>query len=245
MQESVVITGAMGGIGRVLCSFFREKGYYVIGVDCHNGDVTTDAFILMDIEKAVNDTAYWLEQQELLITYIEGTRLKGLVNNAAYQVIKPFIDLDLTDWLKTFNINLMAPVLFSRLLVPLLEKESATIINISSIHAALTKPQFVCYATSKAALLGLTRSLAVELGSRIKVCAICPAAIDTPMLQAGFEGNPEAFAALCEMHPSHCIGQPEDVAKLAVFLIESPTQFYNGMIINMDGGILFRLHDPL
>ncbi len=92
--------------------------------------------------------------------------------------------------------------------------------------------------------MGLTRSLAVELGGRVRVNAICPAAIKTSMLEADFENNPQGLAKLASHHPSGCIGTTEDVARAALFLTEAGSSFLNGTVIGLDGGIASRLHDP-
>jgi NAD(P)-dependent dehydrogenase (short-subunit alcohol dehydrogenase family) len=84
----------------------------------------------------------------------------------------------------------------------------------------------------------------VDLGARVRVNAILPAAIDTPMLRAGFRGREPSFAALKRMHPSGTIGTPADVGRLAVFLASEETSFVTGAIWNIDGGISSRLHDP-
>jgi NAD(P)-dependent dehydrogenase (short-subunit alcohol dehydrogenase family) len=117
-------------------------------------------------------------------------------------------------------------------------------VNISSIHARLTKPDFVAYATSKAALSGLTRAMAVDLGDRIRVNAIEPAAISTPMLKAGFESHPEQYAALARCHPQGRMGTPTEVAALALSLVSGELRFMHGACVGLDGGISARLHDP-
>jgi NAD(P)-dependent dehydrogenase (short-subunit alcohol dehydrogenase family) len=118
------------------------------------------------------------------------------------------------------------------------------VINIGSIHARRTKPEFVAYATSKGALETLTRALAVELGSRARVNAISPAAIDTPMLRAGFEGQTQNYEALAQCHPAGRIGTPVELAELALFLASDSALFQNGSIVDFSGGNSGRLHDP-
>ena len=130
-------------------------------------------------------------------------------------------------------------------LLSTLKKNHGSVVNISSIHATLTKPDFSPYAISKSAMDGMTRALAVELGKNVRVNAIAPAAISTPMPEAGFKGRPEAFRQLSEMHPTGEIGKPNDVANLALFLVSEKASFINGSILGMDGGIRGRLHDPV
>src|SRR5690606_23123305 len=98
---------------------------------------------------------------------------------------------------------------------------------------------------SKAALVGLTKVMAVELGGRVRVNAVCPAAVATPMLVAGFEGREESYRQLSEMHPAGRIGQPEEVARLALLLSNEGLGFMTGAVVSIDGAIGARLHDPV
>jgi NAD(P)-dependent dehydrogenase (short-subunit alcohol dehydrogenase family) len=103
----------------------------------------------------------------------------------------------------------------------------------------------VAYATSKTALVGMTRALAVDLGGRVRVNAVCPAAIATPMLVAGFEGRDAAYQELAAMHPAGRIGQPDEVAKACLMLADPQLGFLTGACLGLDGGIGARLHDPV
>jgi NAD(P)-dependent dehydrogenase (short-subunit alcohol dehydrogenase family) len=107
----------------------------------------------------------------------------------------------------------------------------------------LENKDFAAYATSKAALSGLTRSMAIELGNKIRINAVEPAAIDTPMLRAGFADNPEGFEQLKSYHPSQTIGTPEELGKLALFIVENESLFFNGAVVSFDGGIVSCLSD--
>ena len=107
-------------------------------------------------------------------------------HNGKDAVLGSFEQLSASDWHETMAVNLLAPVAISRALLPELKRQHGSIVHIGSIHSQLTKPGFTAYATSKAALAGLTRAMAVELGGSVRVNAIEPAAIATPMLAAGF-----------------------------------------------------------
>ena len=143
------------------------------------------------------------------------------------------------------NVNLTAPFRLSQAFLADLEAARGTILNIGSVHARATKPEFAAYATSKAALHGLTRALAVDLGDRVRVVCLAPAAISTPMLMAGFEGHEAAFKSLEACHPAGRIGQPDEVAKAALFLTGPDAGFATGTTFWLDGGVLSRLHDPV
>jgi NAD(P)-dependent dehydrogenase (short-subunit alcohol dehydrogenase family) len=171
--------------------------------------------------------------------------LAVLVNNAASQVLNRTDDIRVSDWDETLQTNLIAPFLLAQMLLPEIERAKGSVINIASIHSVATKPGFVCYATSKAALVGLTRSMSVDLGPRIRVNAINPAATATPMLLAGFEGKSEEFDELAKKHPLERIAQPWEVAKTAIFLASPDAAFITGACLHIDGGIGGRLHDPV
>jgi NAD(P)-dependent dehydrogenase (short-subunit alcohol dehydrogenase family) len=117
-------------------------------------------------------------------------------------------------------------------------------VNIASIHATVTKPEFALYATSKGALIALTRSLAIELAPDVRVNAVIPAATDTPMLRDGFGDNVDGLPVLGDYHPLGRIAQPEEVAQVALFLAAPQASFVTGAMVNVDGGIGVCLHDP-
>jgi NAD(P)-dependent dehydrogenase (short-subunit alcohol dehydrogenase family) len=169
--------------------------------------------------------------------------LTCLVNNAAFQVMAPVNELTASDWQESMNINVTAPFLLVQALLPLLEAARGSVINTTSVHAKLTKPNFVAYATTKAALEGLTRALAVETGSRVRVNAIAPAAIATSMLRGGLSDD-VGLNSLANFHPTQTIGGVEDVAEIAVCLAHRKNNFLNGAVVGLDGGIGARLHDP-
>jgi NAD(P)-dependent dehydrogenase (short-subunit alcohol dehydrogenase family) len=148
------------------------------------------------------------------------------------------------DWQRTLNVNLLAPFFLTQALVRVLAEAGGSVVNISSIHARLTKPQFVAYATSKAALSAMTRSMCLELGQRLRVNAIEPAAIETEMLKQGLVDTEGAYEILKDYHPVGRIGSPNEVARAAVWLCSNESSFTNGACVLVDGGISNALHDP-
>lgn len=244
-MKTALITGALGGIGQALCSEFQKAGYFVIGTDKREGKCACDAFLNIDIRDLYSKP----EAREKLIAEVRailGERgLTVLINNAASQVLNRADDVKIADWDDTLETNLVAPFLLIQSLLADLEKARGSVVNIASIHAVATKPGFVCYATSKAALVGMTRALAVDLGPRVRVNAINPAATATPMLLAGFEGRSAEFDELAKKHPLERIAQPWEVAKTALFLASPDAAFITGASLHIDGGIGGRLHDPV
>ena len=244
---AAVVTGSAGSIGRALCWVFRNAGYKVIGVDIkEQDDVDADEWLKGDLLQLVADADYRDELLAALRSASGTAKIGVLCNNAAEQRLGPTEAVSMKDWQVSLDVNLTAPFLLAQGLVKDLESASGSIINIASIHARLTKPGFVAYATTKSALVGLTRALAVDLGDRVRVNAICPAAIDSPMLRAGFEGrSPAALDALRSCHPAGRIGQPDEVAELALWLASPQASFVSGACYDIDGAISSRLHDPV
>jgi NAD(P)-dependent dehydrogenase (short-subunit alcohol dehydrogenase family) len=243
-MKTALITGALGGIGQSLCTEFHRAGYFVIGTDKRTGQCECDAFINIDIRELYSreDRRKGLVNEVREIIGQNG--LKVLVNNAATQILNRTDDIQVSDWDDTLQTNLVAPFLMLQAFLPDLEAAKGSVVNIASIHSVVTKPRFVCYATSKAALVGMTRALAVDLGARIRVNAINPAATATPMLLAGFEGKSKEFDELAKKHPLERIAQPWEVAKTAIFLASEDAAFITGACLHIDGGIGGRLHDP-
>ncbi len=246
-RRTAIITGAAGGIGRALCQAFAGAGYHVIASDqgAPSGAMTDFAYVPADLDQFCADERARAEILAQIRDAVGGRELAVLINNAALQIVKPAEQLTVADWSRTINVNLVSPFLLIQALLPELEAAKGCVINIGSIHASLTKPEFAAYATSKSALIGLTRSLAVELGRRIRVNAINPAAIATPMLLEGFAGKDVALSELEGMHPVGRIGETGEVAALALFLASDAARFINGAEIGLDGGIRARLHDPV
>ena len=244
--KSVIITGACGGIGRVLVSQYALSHYHVIAIDKVSppewqGNIDFMQFDLSDVNNNQNFREVIKTQ---ILALIGDNDLEALINNAAVQVIKPFEEINYEDWSITLNVNLLAPFFWSQMFLDKLILSNGSVLNISSIHAQQTKKQFSVYATSKAALSSLSKLLAIELGERIRVNVIEPGAISTQMLENSFEFNTQGREALDELQPMKRIGEPIEVAQLAMFLTSNSSKFINGSAIPIDGGIRNQLHDP-
>lgn len=249
-MKTALITGAAGGIGQALCLAFRRAGYRVVGTDlkpdAHDGNdgPDCDAFVCADLLSLVQDDQIQYDVVQSLRAALGTTELTVLVNNAALQVVGRAADLTVRDWQRSLDTNVVAPFALIQGLLPELKRARGSVVNISSVHAQLTKPGFAAYATSKAALVGLTKSLAVDLEGSVRVNCISPAATETPMLVAGFNGREEALAQLAQCHPQGRIAAPDEVALVAVFLASDDASFVNGAVLDVNGGIGARLHDP-
>jgi NAD(P)-dependent dehydrogenase (short-subunit alcohol dehydrogenase family) len=241
-----VITGAAGGIGQAMVQEFSANGYTVIATDWVPAPEGLGAhhYLQADLARTVEDEVYAEQVFGQIKTWLGKAGLAALINNAAVQILGGADSLTRNDWQQTLNVNLVAPFIWTQALLPALEHAKGSVVNISSIHAKLTKKNFVAYATSKAALSGMTKALAVDLGGRVRVNCIEPAAIATDMLKAGFDRNPAGLSLLAQYHPSGVIGSPRELANCVRKIIEIDTSFLNGAIVSFDGGISSCLHDP-
>ncbi|MEO9971929.1 MAG: SDR family oxidoreductase [Hyphomonadaceae bacterium] len=246
MNVSVLITGCNGGIGSSLVETFSEAGFRVIGVDktARRDDFTGAVFLQADIGLFGHDESV-IDQFSVDVRTACGDHPLGiLINNAAVQILGATEDLTASDFAHSMNVNVIAPFVLTKAFLSDLRAGKGVVINIGSVHAQATKPEFAAYGTSKSALHGLTRALAVDLGPEVRVNTIAPAATATSMLKAGFEGNEQAFQALREVHPLKRVAEPSEIAKIALFLASEDCSFLTGATIYADGGVLSRLHDP-
>lgn len=245
-KRTILITGVSGGIGAALGTAFRKAAWRVIGTGRKApGPDICDVFVEADLNRLAVDDDLLADFAATVRKACADTPLTALVNNAAVQILAPVDKLTARDWQTTLNVNLTAPFRLSQIFLPELEAAGGVILNIGSVHAQATKPEFVAYATSKAALHGLTRAMAVDMGRRVRVLCLAPAAISTPMLMAGFEGREAAFNELEACHPAGRIGLPQEVADAALFLTSTGAGFATGSTFWLDGGVLARLHDPV
>lgn len=243
-----IVTGALGGIGQALVEVFQLAEYKVLALDklpkpdafsCHH-------YLQVDLAELVTSPEYADQvfgEMHRIISANEYA-LGALINNAAIQSLAHTSDITIEDWRATLDINLLAPFFLTQRLLRPLERANGCVINIGSVHARLTKPKFVTYATSKSALAGLTRAMAVDVGSKIRINAIEPAAVQTDMLLEGFGGNFRALDSLANCHPRGKLGEVQEVANLALAIASGDIDFLHGSCIGLDGGISGRLHDP-
>ncbi len=164
-----------------------------------------------------------------------------LVNNAGVNIYGTVTETTDDIWDKTMNINLKGHFLCARAAIPSMQKiGKGVIVNVSSVQAFISQNKVAAYTTSKTALLGLTRSIAVDYAPNIRCVAICPGTVDTPMLQNAIQESPNPQEVLQECHDMHLtkrIGTPEEVAELIVFVASDKAGFITGQAIRIDGGL--------
>lgn len=245
---TVLITGAAGGIGRATVQLFAEMGWQVIGVDraaFGEGFPELGAFIQADISHA--------EEIESIFEQIRPItpRLDALINNAALQVAKPILQTTPEEWDAVMASNLRSVFLSVKLAHPLFRAAGGgAIVNVSSVHAVQTSANIAAYAASKGGLLALTRAMAIEFApDQIRVNAVLPGAVDTPMLHAGLQRDhvtggdlQTRLDNLARKTVNGRVGRPEEIAHAIYFLADgTQSSFMTGQALIVDGGATARL----
>jgi NAD(P)-dependent dehydrogenase (short-subunit alcohol dehydrogenase family) len=246
MSNLVVITGTSGALGTAIAKRFKQSGYIVCGLDVTAKDnANIDLFIEVDLNRFVTDEQMKSEVIAKIKKWAGGNTIRTIVNNAAYQYVSKSHPIDVNEMLKSYNVNVVAPYLLISSLAEQITKSIGCVVNVGSIHARLTKPGFLAYSTTKAALSALTRGLAIDYVDRFRINCIEPASISTPMLVDGFKSNPEKLNELESYHPQNRIATPMEVAEMIYQINSSKIRFLHGSCIDMSGGISSRLHDPI
>jgi NAD(P)-dependent dehydrogenase (short-subunit alcohol dehydrogenase family) len=237
-----LVTGASSGIGAAIAIAFAESGWSVMAAGRDEGRLEEVADVSDDIATWVGDLATSEDCEELVADTIEEFgAIDCLVNNAGILVRADVSETSDEDWRNTMTINLDVPFWLSRAVLPHLVTTEGSIINIASdwgLNAAVRAP---AYAASKGGLVLLTKSMARDHArDGIRVNAICPGDVDTPMLTADAKESgldiDEYLAEAADVIPSGRVADPEDVASLALFLAGATAAHINGAAILIDGG---------
>lgn len=233
MTRTAVVTGSAGGIGLVIAQRMRGDGWRVHGIDVRVPDenASNDDHVL--------DLRDVRALEQLLLAFRD---VDALVNNAAVMWTDRIVDSDLAAFDDLLAVNLRAPFVTMKTLHPALARTRGSVVNIASVHAAATSPGAAPYAASKGGLLALTRSAALEFAPLVRVNAICPGAINTPMLADGLSRDPELADFLLARTPAGRLGAPAEVAEAVAFLVDGARSGYiTGQSLTVDGGVLARL----
>lgn len=245
---SVIVTGGASGIGLATAQMLFQRGARVSIVDSNaetgekataflNNEERRAIFIHADL-KSPEDSERAIEQ-----TVEAFGHLNAIVNSAGIQrygnAERTSIDL----WREVLDVNLTSAFLVSRAAIPYLRRNGGgSIVNVGSVQSRTSQRGAVAYVTSKHAILGLTRAMAVDYApERIRVNCVCPGTVDTPMLRwsASLDPNPESMIKACEaMHPMGRIADPAEVAEVIAFLLTDAASFVTGAEIDVDGGLL-------
>lgn len=243
-DKVVLITGAGNGIGRATALAFAQQGASVVVADMSRsaGEETTAlitqaggiaTFILCDVTK-----------DQDVQSMVDGTietygKLDIAFNNAGIEIeSSKLADGDEATYDKIMDVNVKGVWRCMKYQIPALLKQSnSAIVNTASIAGLGAAPKMSIYSASKHAVIGLTKSAAVEYGKKgLRVNAICPAVIDTEMFRRATENDPQKEQYVRSLHPVGRIGQPEEVAAAVLYLCSDLAGFTTGVALPIDGG---------
>lgn len=241
-DKVAIITGAASGIGLATAKRLGSEGARVVIADLKEEEAQAAATVVRAAgAPGVLTTTCDVSKEEQVKTTVNATlqrfgQLDIVVNNAGLMIFKPLEEHEESDWLNVLRVDLLGAFFFTKQAF-LAMKPGGAIVNVSSVHAVETTPQVSSYAAAKAALLSLTRSAALEGKAKgIRVNAVLPGAIDTPMLWE----NPNVKSGQEVINPAD-VGKPEDVAATIAYLASNDAAFVQGAMVRTDGGRLSRL----
>lgn len=235
--KTAVVTGGCGGIGAAICDRFAREGARVFACDIAGLDGEMREGITIHRLDVTDETAV----QDFFDT-VPGERLDVLVNAAGIEIEKTIEETTLAEWNKIFAINVTAMFLMSKAALPALRKGTdAGIINFGSYDGFIADPGLAAYCATKGAVHALTKAMACDHGPEgIRVNAICPGYVDTPMLQSFFQDNGDIDSlqqAVRDVHPMRRYGTPEDIANLVNWLASAEARYASGQLWVLDGGL--------
>jgi len=233
-----LVTGGCGGIGRAICQRFHAEGAVVYATD-----IASFTFDQPDIHVLYQDVSSEDDARAVMARVQEDHgQLDILVNAAGIEIEKTIEDTTLEDWNRSFSVNVSGTFLTSKHALPLMRKAGAgSIINFGSYDGFIADPSLAVYCATKGAVHALTRAMACDHGPEgIRVNAVCPGYVDTPMLQSFFgeSGDIESLKqAVRDVHPIRSYGQPEDIANLVNWLAGDEARYASGQLWVIDGGL--------
>ena len=236
-NKNVLVTGGARGIGAATATRFLEEGARVVVLDSDEDGLHTIQEELPSLSGILNadvsDAQAVRKAFERLDEMLD--RLDVLINNAGISQRKSVLEITTNDWNAVLDVNLSGAFFVAQQAARrMLEKGRGVILNMGSTNALRGYPHYAAYNVSKAGVVELTRSLALELAPQIRVNSVCPGYILTPMQEA--EYTPEMLRASEAKVPLGRLGKPEEVAALFAFLASDDAEFITGQCFIIDGG---------
>ena len=229
------VTAAAQGIGRAVALRFSKEGAHVVALD-------RDADKLRSLSShGIETVCADVTESSVLARLLGGERLDAIVNCVGWVHQGTILECEPADWRRTFQLNVDSTYEIIRLALPsMLAAGRGSIVNISSLAGQRGAAKRAAYSASKAAIVGLTKSISADFASSgIRCNAICPAMIDTPSLEERIQATPDPSATralFVSRHPVGRLGFAEEVAALAAYLASDESAFMTGAALILDGG---------
>ncbi|ELZ77397.1 short-chain family oxidoreductase [Haloferax larsenii JCM 13917] len=247
-NKVAVVTGAGSGIGRATAEAFAREGASVVvsDVDVEGGEETVSHIEAVGgqatfVETDVTDEDAVAAMVETAVS--EYGRLDFACNNAGIGgEQKPTADLSFNEWERVIDVNLHGVWRSMRYEIPaMLDGDGGVVVNMASILGRVGFENASAYVTAKHGLLGLTKTAAMEYAQKgVRVNAVCPGFIDTPLLSEGGLDDPEARKGIEAMHPMNRLGDVDEIASAVVWLCSEGASFTTGEALTVDGGYTSR-----
>ena len=249
----IAVTGVTQGIGLAITHAFLNEGSDLFLVSRDGDELTAlaerlrRAFPERTIEFGIADISDKAKVAEVFAAGGRDRALDGLVNNAGVNVFHHPLETSDEEWQRCFSINLEGAWACCRAVLPgMVERRHGVIVNIASTHSFTIIPGTFPYPVTKHALLGLTKSLALEFAPHgIRVNAIAPGYVATQKVIDWWNSAPDPEKARAEtfaLHPQGRIAEPEEIAKAAVFMVSDECPFMTATCLTIDGGLSVRQH---
>jgi NAD(P)-dependent dehydrogenase (short-subunit alcohol dehydrogenase family) len=247
-NKVALITGGSSGIGMAIAQRFLKEGAKIVITGrskerCDSAQKQLNTIVVDAVDSATGDVSKWDDVEKMVEKTVKRFgRIDILINNAGIYLEKRIEETSEEEWDQVININLKGVFLCSKAVYPHFKNQgSGTIVNISSDSGVSGNPNEAAYCASKGGVTNLTRAMALDYAKEnIRVNAICPAVINTPMLQKEVDRQEDKDAYLKEideLHPVGRVGRPEEVAFAVLMVASDEASFITGTNISVDGGV--------
>ncbi len=223
-MDHFIVVGGTSGIGKAISENLNKQGLQVTTISRRAEGLTGIDHVSLDVI-----------QSEISVERFEGD-IKGMVYCPGTINLKPFRSLSIEDFREDWEINFLGAVKSLKTLLPKIKESRGSIVLFSTVAVQMGMPFHASIGSAKAAIEGLTKSLAAELAPNVRVNCIAPSLTETPLTER-LLSTEERRKASADRHPIGRVGNPEDLAQMACFLLSEQSSWITGQIIGVDGGL--------